>query len=43
MNIEDKIKKLKELLELMIELEEYMVCAQIKSIIDRYERIKGDV
>mgnify|MGYP003705424003 CR=1 FL=1 len=37
MNIEEKIEKLKELLKVMIELEEYGICAQIKGIIDRYE------
>ena len=40
--METKIKKLKELLKVMIELEEYRICAQIKDIIDRYESVKRD-
>ena len=39
--MEEKIAKLKELLKVMIELEEYGICAQIKGIIDRYERLEG--
>jgi protein-arginine kinase activator protein McsA len=39
--MESKIEKLKELLKVMIELEEYRICAQIKDIIDRYERLEG--
>jgi protein-arginine kinase activator protein McsA len=40
--MESKIEKLKELLKVMIELEEYKICAQIKNIIDRYESLKGN-
>ena len=40
--MEAKIERLKELLELMIGLEEYELCHQIKSIIDRYESLKGN-
>ena len=40
--METKIERLKELLKLMIELEEYELCQQIKSIIDRYESVQRD-
>lgn len=34
-----RIERLKELLALMIEIEEYELCNQIKTIIDRYEKV----
>ena len=46
MDIENKIDKLHTLLEDMIEMEEYQLCHQIKSIIDRYHSIderKNDI
>ena len=40
--MESKIERLKELLTLMIELEEYELCAQIRNIIERFERVNGN-
>lgn len=40
--MEAKIEDLKGLLALMIELEEYEVCAQIRDIIERFERVNGN-
>ena len=40
--MEAKIERLKELLTLMIELEEYELCHQIQSIIERFERVNGN-
>ena len=40
--MDSKIERLKELLTLMIELEEYELCAQIQHIIERFERVNGN-